>query len=58
MKAGALAVGAGESVVDVDALGLHTERLEAVALGGEILLVGGDAGVADVQARHRGGSAV
>ncbi len=41
-----------ESVVDVDALGSHAERLEAVALGGEVLLVGGDAGVADVQAGH------
>ncbi len=56
VQAGALAVGAGEAVVDVDALGLHAERLEPVALGGEILLVGGDAGVADVQAGHRGGS--
>jgi len=58
VQAGALAVGAGEAVVDVNALGLHAERLEPVALGGEVSLVGGDAGVADVQAGHRGGSAV
>jgi len=37
-------LGAGEVVVDVDALGSYAERLEAVALGGEVLLVGGDAG--------------
>lgn len=44
-----LAVGAGQAVVDVDALRGYAERLQAVALGGEVLLVGGDAGVADVQ---------
>ena len=44
-------------MVDVDALGSHAERLEAVVLGGEVLLVGGDAGAADVQASNRGHSA-
>jgi len=51
----ALAVGSSEAVVDVDALGLHAERLQAVALSGEVLLVGEDAGVADVQTGHRRG---
>ena len=39
-------------MVDVDALGLDAERLEAVALSGEILGVGGDAGVADLELGH------
>jgi len=52
VQAGALAVGAGEAVVDVDALSRHAERLQTVALGGEVLLVGGNAGVADVQTGH------
>ena len=46
-EAGPVSVGAGEAVVDVDAVELHAEGLEAVALGGEILGVGGDARVAD-----------
>jgi hypothetical protein len=40
-------------VVDVDAFSGDAECLQAVALGGEVLLIGGDAGVADVQAGHR-----
>ena len=36
-QARAVAVGAGEAVVDVDALGVHAERREGVALGGEVL---------------------
>jgi transposase-like protein len=35
----AFAVGAGEAMVDVDAFGAHAERLQAVAVGGQILLV-------------------
>jgi hypothetical protein len=50
VQAGAFAVGAGEAVVDVDALGRDAERLEGVALSGEVLMVGADAGVAGVQA--------
>jgi transposase len=38
----------GEAVVDVDALGLDAEGSEGTALGGEVLGVGGDAGVADL----------
>jgi hypothetical protein len=38
-------------VVDVDALGRDAKLGQGVALGGEILLVGGDARVADQQAR-------
>jgi hypothetical protein len=50
VQSGAFAVGACQAVVDVDALRGDAERLQAVALRGELLLVGGDAGVADVQA--------
>jgi hypothetical protein len=42
-------VGAGEPVIDVDALELDAERLKAVALRGEVLRVSGDARVADQQ---------
>ncbi len=51
-ESGALAGGAGEAVVDVDAFGRDAEPGEAVALGGEVLLVGGDSSVADQQAGH------
>jgi hypothetical protein len=51
-QARAVAAGAGEAVVDVDALRVDAERLEAVALGGESLGVGRDAGVADQQSGH------
>ena len=51
-QAGPVAVGAGQAVVDVDALGGYAERLQAVALGGEVLRVGGDARVADQQPGH------
>jgi hypothetical protein len=44
--------GAREAVVDVDALGLDAEGSEGVALGGEILGVGGDAGVTDLESGH------
>ena len=49
---GPVAVRAGEAVVDVDPLGRHAERLQGVALRGEVLLVGGDARVADQQPGH------
>jgi hypothetical protein len=39
------AVGAGEAVVGVDPVRLHAERGQGVALGSEILGVGGAAGV-------------
>jgi hypothetical protein len=51
-QAGPVAAGAGEPVVDVDALRVDAKRLEAVALGGEVLGVGRDARVADQQAGH------
>ncbi len=50
-KAGPLAVGAGDAVVDVDPVGLHAEGREGLALGGEVLAVSRDRGVADL---HRG----
>jgi len=47
-----VAVGAGESVVEVDAPLGDAEVAEAVALGREVLVVGGAAGVADQRAGH------
>jgi hypothetical protein len=47
-----LAVGAGQSMVDVDAIDRHAKRSEGVSLDGEILLVGRNACVSDQQARH------
>ncbi len=51
-------MGAGEAVIDVDPLGFYAERLKRVALGGQVLRVGGDAGVADLQLGHVGEYAV
>jgi hypothetical protein len=51
-QAGSGAAGPGEAVVDVDPLGLDAERLERVALGGQVLGVRGDAGVADLESGH------
>src|SRR5450755_93518 len=45
--------GPGQTVVDVDAVRLHAERGKCVALGGEVLGVGGAAGVSDEHAGHR-----
>ena len=44
----------GYARVSTDQQDLTAERLEAVALSGEVLLVGADAGVADLQTRRRG----
>jgi hypothetical protein len=41
-------VGPGQAVVDVDPVGCDVERGEGVALGGEVLIVGGDSGVPDL----------
>ena len=38
-EAGSVAVGAGQAVVDVDAVVTDTERMECVSLCGEILLL-------------------
>ncbi len=51
-QAGPLAVGAGDAAVDVDALGLHAEGAEGLALRGEVLAVGADSGVADLDRGH------
>jgi hypothetical protein len=51
-QAGPRPVGAADAVVDVDAVGLHTEGGEGLALGGEVLPVGGDPGVADLDGGH------
>ena len=47
------AVGSGEPVVDMDPLGCDAEPGQGVALRSEVLLVGGDPGVADQQSAHR-----
>jgi len=48
----AVAMRAGQAVVDVDALQLDAQRLQGVTLGAEILGVGGDAGIADLELGH------
>jgi hypothetical protein len=42
----------GQAVVDVGALRVDAERLQGVALGGQVLGIGGDAGVADLELGH------
>ncbi len=42
----------GEALVGVDAIGRHPELDQRVALGGEVLLVGRAAGIADQHMRH------
>ena len=49
----ALAAGASQAVVDVDALGVDAQEGERVALRGEVLRVGRHARVADVELGHR-----
>jgi hypothetical protein len=39
-------------VVDIDPFRFDAERRQRVALGGEVLLRGGDPGVADLDAAH------
>ena len=51
-QARTLAVGAGQAVIDVDPLGLNTQAEQRVALGGQVLLVGGASGVPDKQCAH------
>ncbi len=51
-RPGAIAMGAGQTVVDVDAFGGRAERREGATLGGEVLGVGGDPRVADQQLGH------
>jgi len=50
-QAWSVAVGAGQAVVDVDAGVCDAEVGKGIALGGEVLGVGGAAGVADEQTR-------
>jgi hypothetical protein len=52
VQAGAVAVGAGEAVVEVDPLGVDAELEQGLMLGGEVLLVGGAAGVTDPDRGH------
>src|SRR5690625_2280668 len=46
-QARAFSVGAGQAVIDVDAFGLDAEAEQGIALGGEVLLIGGASGVPD-----------
>jgi hypothetical protein len=47
-----LSVGAGQAVIDVDPLSLDAQAEQGVALGGEVLLIGGASGVPDKQRAH------
>ena len=49
---GPLPVGAGQAVVDVDPLRRHPHSAQRVALGGQVLGVGGATGVPDEQRAH------
>src|SRR3954452_10812481 len=49
---GTFAVGARQAAVNVDPAGLDSEAEEGVALGGEVLLIGGASGVPDKQCAH------
>ncbi len=44
-QTGPLPVGAGQAVIDVDPVGCHPECGQAVALSGQVLLIGGASGV-------------
>lgn len=46
-QTGTSTVGARQALVDVDALRAHAQPGQCIALGGEVLLVGRDARVAD-----------
>ncbi len=46
------AIGARESMVNVDPIGSHSERGQAVALGSEVLLIGRYSGVSDEERCH------
>jgi hypothetical protein len=52
VQAGAVAVGAGKPVVEVDPLGVAAQLEQGLLLGGEVLFVGGAAGVADPDRGH------
>ena len=52
VQAGPVPVRAGQPVVGVDPLLGHTQGVELIALGSEILLIRGDAGVADHIGAH------
>jgi hypothetical protein len=52
VESGAVAVGAGEAVVEVDPCGVDAELQEGLVLGDEVLFVGGAAGVADPDRGH------
>jgi len=52
-QAGALAVGAGDAVVDVDPVGLHAEGGKGLALRGQVLPTGADPGIADLDRGSR-----
>jgi hypothetical protein len=52
VQTGAVAVGAGEPVVEVDSIRGDAKAEQELALGGEVLFVGGAAGVANQGRGH------
>jgi hypothetical protein len=46
-QTGSIAIGARQSVVNVDPTGSYPERGETVALGSEVLLISGHSGISD-----------
>jgi hypothetical protein len=52
VQAGAVAAGAGEPVVKIDSIRGDAKAEQELALGGEVLFVGGAAGVADQGRGH------
>ena len=52
VETGAGASAAGEAVIGVDALGVNAEVDQGQALGGEVLSIGGAAGVSDADGFH------
>ena len=54
IQAGSSAVGAGEAVIGVDAVLGYAELQKCLSLGGQVLAVGGAAGVSDAGCGHEG----
>ena len=47
-----VAIGAGQAMVDIDPFARHAESAKRISLHGQVLFVGGDAGVADQESVH------
>ena len=53
-KSGAITVGPGQAMVDVDAFWIDTQRGERIMLSREVLIDCGHSGVADLEFGHPG----